>query len=141
LILADVNVLIYAFRADSADHLKYRSWLSDLVNGAAAYGVAPQVLSSVMRICTHPRIYRQPSSVDEVFAFCNALLEAPNATIIAPQERHWSVFQTLCIRSGATANLIADAWLAALAIEAGCEWVTTDGDFARFEGLTWRRPF
>ena len=27
-----------------------------------------------------------------------------------------------------------------LAIESGCEWITTDGDFARFAGLKWRRP-
>ena len=141
MIVPDVNVLIYAFRADSADHQKYRGWLNDLVNGIAAYGMAPQVLSSVVRICTHPRIFTQPSASDEVLAFCNTLLEAPNVTPITPQERHWSIFQTLCERSRATGNLVADAWLAALAIEAGCEWITTDGDFARFEGLTWRRPF
>ena len=34
-----------------------------------------------------------------------------------------------------------DAWLAALAIESGCEWVTTDRDYARFPGLRWREPF
>jgi toxin-antitoxin system PIN domain toxin len=141
LILPDVNVLIYAFRVDSADHLKYRTWLSELVNGVAAYGMAPQVLSSVIRICTHPRIFTQPSSLDEVLAFCNVLLEAPNATLITPQERHWSIFQGLCASSRATGNLVPDAWLAALAIEAGCEWITTDGDFARFEGLKWRPPF
>lgn len=141
MILPDVNVLIYAFRVDSADHSKYRSWLSDVVNGVGAYGVAPQVLASVIRICTHPRIYKQPSSLDDVLAFCNAILEAPNATVISPQDRHWSIYQSLCTRSKATGNLVPDAWLAALAIEAGCEWVTTDGDFARFEGLKWRHPF
>ena len=141
MILPDVNVLIYAFRVDSADHVEYRTWLSDLVNGVAAYGMAPQVLASVVRICTHPRIYTQPSSLDEVLAFCNVLLEAPNATLITPQERHWAIFQSLCANSKATGNLVPDAWLAALAIEAGCEWITTDGDFARFEGLTWRPPF
>jgi uncharacterized protein len=141
LILPDVNVLIYAFRVDSADHSQYKNWLTELVNGDAAYGMAPQVLSSLARICTHPRIYRESSTIEEALAFCNVLLEAPNATVISPQDRHWSIFQTLCARSKATGNLVPDAWLAALAIEAGCEWITTDGDFARFEGLTWRRPF
>jgi uncharacterized protein len=141
LILPDVNVLIYAFRVDSADHSQYKNWLAELVNGDAAYGIAPQVLSSLARICTHPRIYREPSPIEEALAFCNVLLEAPNATVISPQDRHWSIFQTLCTRSKATGNLVPDAWLAALAIEAGCEWITTDGDFARFEGLSWRRPF
>jgi hypothetical protein len=36
--------------------------------------------------------------------------------------------------------LVSDAYLAALAIEHGCELVTTDGDFARFPGLRWRHP-
>ncbi len=123
------------------DHSIYRRWLDGVVNGVEAYGIAPQVLSSLVRICTHPRIYKQPSDIGEAFAFCNSLLEAPNATAITPQERHWSIFQTLCHRSKATGNLVPDAWLAALAIESGCEWITTDGDFGRFEELNWRRPF
>ncbi len=141
MILPDVNVLIYAFRADSEDHLKFKAWLTEVVNGTAAYGISPQVLSSLIRITTHPRIYRSPSSIDEAFSFCNAILEAPNATVITPEERHWSIFQTLCAKSKASGNLIPDAWFAALAIETGCEWITTDGDFARFEGLRCRRPF
>ena len=36
--------------------------------------------------------------------------------------------------------MVTDAYLAALAIEHGCEFVTTDSDFARFEGLRWRHP-
>jgi len=141
LILPDVNVLIYAFRPDSEDHSKFKAWLGEVVNGTAAYGVSPQVLSSLIRITTHRRIYRSPSSVEEAFSFCNAILEAPNATVLTPQERHWSIFQDLCAKSQASGNLIPDAWFAALAIEAGCEWITTDGDFARFDGLRYRRPF
>jgi len=140
-ILPDVNVLIYAFRSDSAEHSQYKDWLGETVNGVAAYGIAPQVLSSVVRICTHPKIYKQPSDLKEALEFCSVLLESPNATVILPQERHWSIFQTLCIACKASGNLVQDAWLAALAIESGCEWITTDGDFARFQGLTCRRPF
>jgi predicted nucleic acid-binding protein len=32
------------------------------------------------------------------------------------------------------------ARLAALAIESGSEWITTDRDFARFPSLRWRHP-
>jgi toxin-antitoxin system PIN domain toxin len=140
-ILPDVNVLIYAFRSDSIEHSKYKKWLGDVVNGVAAFGIAPQVLSSVVRICTHPRIFKQPSDLQETLEFCTAILECPNATLILPQERHWSIFQSLCVASKVTGNLVADAWLAALAIESGCDWITTDGDFGRFNGLTWRSPF
>jgi uncharacterized protein len=140
LILPDVNVLIYAFRADSEDHARYKSWLESSVNGASAYGITPQVLASLLRICTHPRIFKRPSRLEDAFEFCRILLEQPNATVIVPGERHWSIFHSLCQRSRATGNLAQDAWFAALAIESGCEWVTTDRDYARFEGLSWRTP-
>jgi hypothetical protein len=37
-------------------------------------------------------------------------------------------------------NLVPDAYLAALAIESGSTWITTDRDYSRFAGLTWRHP-
>jgi toxin-antitoxin system PIN domain toxin len=140
-ILPDVNVLIYAFRSDSLEHERYREWLHGVVNGEAAFGIAPQVLSSVVRICTHPRIFKEPSELTESLNFCAAILQCANATLIVPQERHWSIFQGLCVASKVTGNLVADAWFAALAIESGCEWITTDGDFGRFKELSWRAPF
>jgi uncharacterized protein len=141
LILPDVNVLIYAFRADSRDHARFKAWLEEVVNAPAAYAVSPQVLASVARICTHTRIFAQPSSMDEVLRYCAALLGQPNATVVVPGERHWQLFGKLCLEAKAIGNLVQDAWNAALAIEAGCEWVTTDRDYARFSGLKWRSPF
>jgi uncharacterized protein len=35
---------------------------------------------------------------------------------------------------------VTDAWLAALAIESGSQWITLDRDFARFPELDWRVP-
>lgn len=55
--------------------------------------------------------------------------------------KDWLEFETLCRMSGATGNLLQDAWFAALAIESGGEWNTTDRDYARFDGLKWRLPF
>jgi len=141
LILPDVNVLVYAFRSDANNHLEYKSWLASVVNAQAAYGISPQVLGGVVRICTHPRIFARPSSLVEALGFCRALLAQPNATVIAPGERHWSIFEELCQDAKASGNLVPDAWFAALAIESGCKWITTDRDFARFPGLSWGAPF
>lgn len=141
MILPDGNVLIYAFRSDSEDHENYKEWLESIIRGPAAYGIAPQVLASVVRISTHPRIYARPSSRNDVFRFCRVLLEQPSATVIQPSDRHWSIFEELCDKAQATGNLTQDAWFAALSIESGCEWITTDRDYARFPGLTWRAPF
>jgi len=141
LILPDVNVLIYAFRADSQDHPRYKEWLEDVVNGPATFGLAPHVLSAVIRICTHPRVFAMPSDLTEVVDYTNALIGQPNATLVQPGERHWPLFQQICRDSRATGNLVPDAWNAALAIETGCEWITTDRDYARFAGLKWSTPF
>jgi toxin-antitoxin system PIN domain toxin len=141
LILPDVNVLLYAFRSDSTAHAEHRAWLEDVVNGDAAYGMSTQVLASVVRISTHPRIYVKPSTLREAQSFAHTLVEQPNCSVILPGARHWSIFESLCMRARVTGNLVQDAWLAALAIESGCEWITTDRDFARFSDLRWRAPF
>lgn len=141
MIVPDVNVLLYAFRRGSPRHAEYRRWLEALVNDQGAYGIAPQVLASVIRISTHTRIYAQPSTLDEAIKFCRILLKPNTCTVIHPGDRHWDIFVDLCAKSGATGNLIQDAWFAALAIESGCEWVTTDRDYNRFPGLRWRPLF
>jgi toxin-antitoxin system PIN domain toxin len=140
-ILPDVNVLIYAFRRDSARHAEYRAWLQAVVDGPSAYGISPQVLAGVVRICTHPKIYRRPSPLAEALSFCEALLQPAHSTLIQPGDRHWSIFADLCESSGVSGNLVQDAWFAALAIEHGCQWISTDADYGRFRGLHWRRPF
>jgi len=141
MILPDVNVLIYAFRREASDHARYRDWLDSIVNSAAVYAISPQVLSSVIRILTDRRAFRDLYSLDEVLAFADVLLNQPNCQVVQPGPRHWRIFHQVCQQSRATGDLVPDAWFAALAIEWGCEWITTDRDFARFPGLSWRTPF
>ena len=141
MILTDVNVLIYAFRSDSVRHTEYRAWLRRLLEGPSASGVAPQTLARVVRICTHPGIFKQPSRLDRALEFCDDMLASAVATVVQPGDRHCRLFRDLCEASHATGNLVQDAWFAALAIEHGCEWITTDRDYDKFPGLRWRRPF
>lgn len=140
MLLPDVNVLVYAHREDAHDHALYREWLESIINGDEAYGLADLVLSGFMRVVTHPRVFNPPSSVDDALAFAAVLRERPNCVPIAPAARHWNLFTSLCRRAGARGNLVPDAYLAALAIESGSEWITTDRGFARFPGLRWRHP-
>src|SRR5438034_1288223 len=69
-----------------------------------------------------------------------ALLEQPQCMLIQPGARHWRIFAELCVAADARGNLASDAWHAALALEAGCEWITLDRDYARFPGLKWSLP-
>ncbi len=141
MILADVNILIYAFRSDSQMHAQYREWFESVINEPEAYAVAPQILSSFIRIVTHPRVYHHPSQPEDAFKFARIVMEQPQAMVVSPREDHWMIFERLCKESAARGNLVQDAWFAALAIESGCEWITVDRDYARFKGLRWRTPF
>jgi uncharacterized protein len=140
MLVPDVNVLIYAHRRDASDHKRHLAWLEGMINGDAAYGLVDLVLSGFVRIVTHPRVFSPPSALDDALAFADALRSRPNCVAVAPGPRHWGLFVTLCRRAGAKGNLVPDAYLAALAIESGSEWVTTDRGFARFPGLRWRHP-
>ena len=136
-----MNVLVFAHRAGAVDHDRYRSWLENALNGDEPFGVSELVLSSVVRITTNPRAFARPSTVDEALTFASQIRTAPGAVPIAPGVRHWDIFTRLCRDVRARGNIVPDAYLAALAIEAGCEWITDDRGFARFPGLRWRHPF
>ena len=138
--LPDVNVLVYAFRADSPGHAAHRSWVEALLASDEAYAVSDHVLAGFLRVVTHPRVFHPPTPIELALAFAQAFRERPNAVPVTPGQRHWDIFTKLCQQSGARGNLVPDAWLAALAMEAGCEFITTDRDYARFPGLRWAHP-
>ena len=141
MLLPDVNVLVYAFRDDARNHERYKRWLDELMNGDEAFGTSELVFSGFLRIVTHPRIFNPPDLIETALEFVEQVRIQPNCVSIAPGTRHWRIFVDLCRSGGARGNLVPDAYFAALAIESGCEWITTNGDFARFPGLRWRRPF
>jgi hypothetical protein len=139
--LVDVNILVYAHRVDAPHHSRYLQWLEELIHSDQAYGTTDIVLSGFLRIVTHPRIFNPPSEIPAALAFVEEIRDQPNAVPIAPGLRHWPIFTNLCHAVAARGNLIPDAYLAALAIESGSRWITTDRDFSRFPGLIWRHPF
>jgi uncharacterized protein len=139
-ILPDVNVLIYAFRADAARHVVCKPWLDAIVLGEARFGMSPLALSAVARITTDRRIFPEPAQSDEVFAYCNNLLDQPHCEIVQPGDQHWAIFARLCRDGGIVGPRVSDAWFAALAIEHGCTWITYDRDYRRFSGLDWKEP-
>jgi hypothetical protein len=133
-------VLVYAFHEGSPDHHRYRDWLAAAATAYEPLGLADVVLSGFIRVATHPRVFVPPAPIERAFEFTDALLAQPSVVRVAPTSRHWQTYERLCIDGGAKGNLAADAYLAALAIDSGCELITTDRDFARFSGLRWRHP-
>jgi len=140
MLLPDVNILVYAHREDSSHHQQSLQWLETLINSDEAFAISELVLSGFLRIVTHPKIFNPPSKLKDALSFINQIKRQTNCVIVSPQDRHWDIFTNLCKDANAKGNLVPDAYFAALAIETGSEWITTDRDFSRFKGLRWSSP-
>ncbi len=140
MILFDVNVLLNAHRVEQPDHELARDLLERTAGDTRPFAVCELILSSFVRVVTNRRALSPPTPLGVALDFCEGLRTRPNARIVAPGRRHWRLFAELCRRADAVGNLASDAYLAAVAIESGCEWISFDRDFARFPGLNWRSP-
>lgn len=133
-------MVVAAHRADATNHASIRSWLERLIHGQATFGVPSIVLSGFLTIVTHPRIFTEPATLHQALAFTEVIRSRASFVEVSPGPRHWSIFTSLCEAADARGNRVPDAYLAALAIESGSEWVTLDRGFARFPDLRWRLP-
>lgn len=140
MILVDANILLYAEDARSPLHTRAREWWDAQLSGPGIVCLSWEVLAAFIRIGTNPRVYETPLSLGQARDRIDSWLRRPDVRIIRPTDRHWEVFQEMLAAGQATANLVPDAHLAALAIEHGCTLMSTDADFARFPRLAWRNP-
>lgn len=136
MLFLDVNVCLDAFRPTSSEDAgRVHSWLEPRLSGNEQFGVSEFVLSAMVRIATHPKIYVEPAPVDAALAFADALLAAPATTVVRPGEHHWRLFSDLARTYDLRGNHIPDAYLAALALEHAATFVTRDRRIGRFSGL------
>jgi toxin-antitoxin system PIN domain toxin len=140
MILVDVNLLVYAWDRRNAQHATAIRWLDGKLSESARVGLPWECLLGFMRVVTNPRIYERPATVSTAWAQVEHWLTARSAFVPVPGNGHQEILGRLLARLGGGAKLIPDAHLAALAIEHGLELCSTDGDFARFDGLRWTNP-
>jgi len=132
----DVNLCLHGLYHDASPAAEaVTSWLDLALGGDEQVAISEQVLSSMIRIGTNPRVYPVPTSVDDAVRFAEALLSAPASVRVRPGPRHWALFTALVTHHGLRGNAVADAFLAAMAMELGAVMATRDRGFKRFGGL------
>jgi hypothetical protein len=136
----DVNVLVYAMRQDTEQHSAYRGWLQDALLDPSGIGIPAPVLAGTARITTNSRIWRHPSSSQQVLEFLDAVCACSTVRVLSVSTRTWDVCAGLIREISARGNEISDALLAASAIEHGATFVTADRGFRRFPGLRVHHP-
>ena len=138
--LFDVNIYVHAHREDSSHHQTCRKFLEETLNSGTPTGYSPLALSGFIRVVTHLKVFSPPSTLDDALAFCDSITGLPQSLPVHPKESHWAVFTHLLRVCRGKGNLVPDVWFAALSIEHGCTWVTTDRDYSRFDGLKIEYP-
>ncbi len=140
MILVDANILIYARVSSFAEHQLARGWLDRQLNGIPRVGLPWASLLAFLRIVTNPRVFERPEPIVDAWGQVVTWLACDTAWMPEPTERHGEILGELFALPGVYANLVPDAHLAALAMEHGLTLCSTDGDFARFPGLSWLNP-
>jgi predicted nucleic acid-binding protein len=85
MILPDVNVLVGAFRADAPHHAELRRWLKSAVADVEDLGLTDAVLAGTIRVLTHPRVFVNPTPLDDALAQVAALLAADGVVRATPR--------------------------------------------------------
>lgn len=140
MITVDANVLLNAEDTLSEHHIKARTWWDAQLSGSEPVGLCWPVIIAFIRISTNVRLHQRPLTLREAIQRVQSWLNQPCVQILEPTDQHWTILQQMLLAGKATANLVSDAHLAALAVEHEAVFYSTDTDFARFRGLRWNNP-
>ena len=138
--IVDLNILLYAVNSEAAEHERAHTWWEHAVNDEEIIGLAWVVLLGFLRLSTNPRVFPRPLSPGTAAAKLDAWLSRDNVRVVRERDEHWDTLKPLLSATGTAGNLTTDAHLAALAISHDAVLVSSDMDFARFEGLRWENP-
>jgi uncharacterized protein len=139
LILLDANLLIYSYEPRSPHHEAAHVWFEEVINGGAKVGFPWPTLLAFVRLMSSSHVVRQPIPLKQSWQRIESWLARPQTWIPLPTDRHRAILAGL-LASESRPDIINDAHLAALAIEHGLTVCSTDGDFARFQGVRWENP-
>ncbi len=117
MILVDANLLLYAKVADYPQHPRAAAWLEDRRNASDRVGLPWPSLLAFLRLITNARLFAQPLGLSDAWAQVEEWLALPPVWIPTPTALHDMQLGPLLQIAGATANLVPDAHLAALARE------------------------
>jgi toxin-antitoxin system PIN domain toxin len=139
-ILVDANLLLYAANHAAPEHAQARAWLDERLNGPGRVGLPWPSLLAFVRLASNPLVMREPVTPGRAWEQVDEWLHCETAWIPLPGARHQQALAGFLKEPWISSRLVPDAHLAALAVEHGLTLCSTDGDFAKFPGLTWHNP-
>ena len=139
-LLLDVNVVVAAHRDDHVYFAVAGRWFQDVLAGTLPFAVPTIVWASFLRLVTNRRIFDPPTSLADAFAFLEGTRAQPHYLRLEPGPAHLRLLRRICVEANATADLVPDAVIAAIALEHGAVVASLDRDFARFPSIDFVVP-
>lgn len=140
MIAIDTNMLIYAHRAATPEHVRAKAALSAASAATGGWGIPLPSVAEFLCVVTHPASSGRPSTPAEAAAFLAALREA-GARILAPGPGFADRQLQLAVDLAVAGGRVFDLQIALCALDGGAtELWTHDARFIKVPGLRLRDP-
>ena len=140
MIAVDTNILIYAHRGETELHDAAASSLTALAEGVERWALPVFCVTEFMRVVTHRRVFKPPSTVEQAAAFIEGITSAPGCEVVQPGPEFLQRLLETAREADSHGNLMFDAQIAAVCREHGIDGIlTNDSDFTRFDALSVHR--
>lgn len=142
MIAIDTNILVYAHRAELPHHAAARSLVMQLASGSTPWAIPWPCLYELVKVVTHPRVFRPPTPLADAMALVESLAASPSVVLLGQGPAHLDHLRRAIDDGQPVGSLVHDAHIVALASEHGVtELLSADRDFRRFQTLNVRDPF
>jgi uncharacterized protein len=143
LIAVDTNVLVYAHRRESVEHVPAARTLTNLATGTVPWAIPWPCIYEFFSVVTNPRIWKESASTPaQAWEQINAWLGSPSLRLLSETEDFAGILQPFALRARVFGPVIHDARVAAICLAHGVEaLLTRDRDFGLFPELETRDPF
>ena len=141
MIAIDTNILVYSHRKDSTFYKAAFSKLKQLAESGFDWAIPWPCIHEFISVVTHPKIYKTPSSNDQVIQQIEIWMESPTLRLLGEGDHYWNKLRTFVCLEKVKGSIIHDARIAAICLESGVTslW-TADRDFSMFPGVRIQNP-
>ncbi len=141
MIAIDTNLLVYAHRSGTAEHVAAQRAIEEACNSRGGCGVAEQAIAEFWSVVTHPAAEGGPSSPHEAARFLRVLEEDGGVVTFAPGPGFAARLVQTAVDLNVRGPRVFDLQIALCAMDGGAtELWTRDERFVKVPGLRVRNP-
>jgi toxin-antitoxin system PIN domain toxin len=141
MIAIDTNLLVYAYREDSAFHSDAMEHLHPVIEGDNPWALPWPCVHEFIGVVTNGRVYKPASPLSQALGFLDSLMTSPQLHLISESPGYFKKLRELALAAKLSGPRIHDARIAALCLHHGVrELWTDDRDFSIFPQLKTRNP-